>query len=91
MRLLAPEPAPSPRNPSPSKKPPRASPEGADGTGRRKPAHQAIAVYSMAFTMSSTPNLSLFADPAASDAAANILAAARALAAHLARSRPLDR
>ncbi|MBI2260857.1 MAG: strawberry notch family protein [Caulobacterales bacterium] len=41
--------------------------------------------------MSSTPNLSLFADPAAGDAAANILAAARALAAHLARSRPLDR
>ncbi|MDI1326990.1 MAG: strawberry notch family protein [Brevundimonas sp.] len=41
--------------------------------------------------MSSTPNLSLFADPGAGDAAANILAAARALAAHLARSRPLDR
>jgi protein-L-isoaspartate O-methyltransferase len=41
--------------------------------------------------MSSTPNLSLFADPDAGDTAANILAAARALAAHLARSRPLDR
>lgn len=41
--------------------------------------------------MSSTPSLSLFADPAAGDAAANILAAARALAAHLARSRALDR
>ncbi|MGV9005921.1 MAG: strawberry notch-like NTP hydrolase domain-containing protein [Brevundimonas sp.] len=41
--------------------------------------------------MSSTPNLSLFADPAAGDAAANVLAAARALATHLARSRALDR
>ena len=38
--------------------------------------------------MSST--LSLFADPSG-DTSANILAAARALAAHLARSRPLDR
>ena len=38
--------------------------------------------------MSST--LSLFADPGG-DTSANILAAARALAAHLARSRPLDR
>ena len=54
MHLLAPEQTPSPRNPSPSKKPPRASTEGADGTGRRKPTHQAIAVYSIAFTMSST-------------------------------------
>ena len=41
--------------------------------------------------MSSTRTLSLFADPAGGDAAANVLAAARALAAHLARSRPLDR
>ncbi|MDI1280041.1 bifunctional class I SAM-dependent methyltransferase/DEAD/DEAH box helicase [Brevundimonas sp.] len=41
--------------------------------------------------MSLTPTLSLFDDPATGDAAANILAAARALAAHLARSCPLDR
>lgn len=43
---------------------------------------------------SSTPptsTLSLFADPAGADAAANVLSAARALATHLARSRPLDR
>src|SRR5690606_18180695 len=33
----------------------------------------------------------LFAGPTASDTAANVLASARALAAHLARSRPLDR
>lgn len=46
------------------------------------------------FRTSSTPptvTLSLFADPAGADAAANVLAAARALATHLARSRPLDR
>ncbi|MDP3405803.1 MAG: strawberry notch family protein [Brevundimonas sp.] len=46
------------------------------------------------FRTSSTPptaNLSLFADPAGADAGANVLAAARALATHLARSRPLDR
>ena len=41
--------------------------------------------------MNSIRNLSLFADPSTSDVAANILAAARALATHLARSRPLDR
>ncbi len=41
--------------------------------------------------MPSTSSLSLFADPPASDAAANIMAAARAFAVHLARSRPLDR
>lgn len=37
------------------------------------------------------PTLSLFASPSSSDGPANVLAAARALAAHLARSRPLDR
>jgi len=44
-------------------------------------------------TSTRTPSLSmtLFVDPAASDVAANILAAARALSTHLARSRPLDR
>ncbi|WGM47197.1 hypothetical protein KOAAANKH_02072 [Brevundimonas sp. NIBR10] len=41
--------------------------------------------------MPSTPTLSLFADAAPIDAPANILAAARALATHLARSRALDR
>lgn len=41
--------------------------------------------------MSSTRTLSLFGDPSAADIAANVLAAARALAAHLARSRSLDR
>jgi protein-L-isoaspartate O-methyltransferase len=41
--------------------------------------------------MPSTPSLSLFADAAPSDAPANILAAARALATQLARSRALDR
>ncbi len=41
--------------------------------------------------MSPTRSLSLFAEPAASDAPANRLAAARALAVSLARSRPLDR
>jgi protein-L-isoaspartate O-methyltransferase len=41
--------------------------------------------------MSSTRTLSLFGDPSASAIAANILAAARALATHLARSRSLDR
>ncbi|MBD3838497.1 MAG: methylase, partial [Brevundimonas sp.] len=40
---------------------------------------------------SPTATLSLFADAASADAGANVLAAARALAAHLARSRPLDR
>lgn len=44
-------------------------------------------------TSTQTPprSLDLFADPAKSDIAANILAAARALTTHLARSRPLDR
>lgn len=41
--------------------------------------------------MSTIRTLSLFADPAGSDAPANRLAAARALAIPLARSRPLDR
>ncbi len=41
--------------------------------------------------MTSTRSLLLFADPAASDVAANTLAAARALSTHLARSRRLDR
>nr|WP_314187554.1 strawberry notch family protein [uncultured Brevundimonas sp.] len=41
--------------------------------------------------MSTTRNLSLFADLAVGNLPANILAAARALAIHLARSRPLDR
>jgi protein-L-isoaspartate O-methyltransferase len=41
--------------------------------------------------MPATRSPSLFADPAATDAPANILAAARTLALHLARSRPLDR
>lgn len=41
--------------------------------------------------MSSIRSLSLFAEPVASDAPANRLAAARALAIPLARSRPLDR
>ena len=38
-----------------------------------------------------TGSLSLFAAPRSCDRAANLMAAARALAAHLARSRPLDR
>lgn len=38
-----------------------------------------------------SPTLSLFASPSSSDGPANVLAAARAMAAHLARSRPLDR
>ncbi|MDK2747555.1 MAG: strawberry notch family protein [Brevundimonas sp.] len=41
--------------------------------------------------MSTIRNLSLFADLAVGNLPANILAAARALAIHLARSRPLDR
>lgn len=41
--------------------------------------------------MPSTRILSLFAELAATDVAANVLAAARALATQLARSRPLDR
>lgn len=41
--------------------------------------------------MPSTPTLTLFADAPTSDAPANILAAARTLAIHLARSRALDR
>ncbi|MDI1328231.1 MAG: strawberry notch family protein [Brevundimonas sp.] len=41
--------------------------------------------------MSAPRSLPLFADPATTDAPANILAAARTLALHLARSRPLDR
>ena len=44
-----------------------------------------------AMTAASAANLSLFAAPRPSDRAANLLAAARALAAQLARSRPLDR
>ena len=42
------------------------------------------------FTPSST-SLSLFDAPSAGDRAANVLAVARALSTHLARSRPLDR
>ena len=41
--------------------------------------------------MSTTRNLSLFSDLAVGNLPANILAAARALFIHLARSRPLDR
>lgn len=44
-----------------------------------------------AATPPQTANLSLFATSPTRDRAANLLAAARALAAHLARSRPLDR
>lgn len=44
-----------------------------------------------AATPSQTGNLSLFATSPSRDRAANLLASARALAAHLARSRPLDR
>lgn len=38
-----------------------------------------------------TPTLALFGHPPVADTPANILAAARALSSHLARSRPLDR
>ncbi len=41
--------------------------------------------------MTTTRSLSLFADPSTMDNPANILAAARSLAVHLSRSRPLDR
>ncbi|WP_309630346.1 bifunctional class I SAM-dependent methyltransferase/DEAD/DEAH box helicase [Brevundimonas sp.] len=41
--------------------------------------------------MTSQPSLSLFSDRVSADAPANLLAAARTLAIHLARSRPLDR
>ncbi|MFA4952333.1 strawberry notch-like NTP hydrolase domain-containing protein [Brevundimonas sp.] len=41
--------------------------------------------------MTTTRSLSLFADPSTMDTPANILAAARSLAVHLSRSRPLDR
>ena len=41
--------------------------------------------------MTTFRSLSLFDDPSTAEAPANILAAARALAIHLARSRPLDR
>lgn len=41
--------------------------------------------------MTANVSLSLFAPPLAADTSANILASARALATHLARSRPLDR
>lgn len=43
------------------------------------------------FAMLSNSSMSLFASPDGADRPANILAAARALAAQLARSRPLDR
>ena len=49
----------------------------------------AMPASSPSITTSST-SLSLFAAPAA-DRAANVLAVARALSVHLARSRPLDR
>ena len=44
-----------------------------------------------AHTPPQTASLSLFGAPRPCDRAANLMAAARALATHLARSRPLDR